>query len=83
MYLIIPAALGKIIMFLRSKVRRVRNADKLTTICEPTALQSGILNISQPYRPRRPVTEIASLSLWGALSDERSGLSIVSQSLHF
>jgi hypothetical protein len=49
--LILPAALGpgdytvltemstrniKIIMFLASKVRRVRRADNLTAICEPT-----------------------------------------------
>jgi hypothetical protein len=49
-YLIVPAALGsgvysvsnrneyrniKIIMFLGSKVRRVRSADNLTAICEP------------------------------------------------
>jgi hypothetical protein len=50
-YLILPAALGpgvysafnrneyqkhkNIIMFLRSKVRRVRRADNLTAICEP------------------------------------------------
>jgi hypothetical protein len=45
-YLILPAALGtgvylasnrniKIIMFLGSKVRRVRRAENLATICEP------------------------------------------------
>jgi hypothetical protein len=47
-------------MFLGSKVRRVRRADNLT-ICEPIARQCGILNISQPYRPPRLVTEIALL----------------------
>jgi hypothetical protein len=44
----------KIIKFLGSKVRRVLKADNLTAIC-------GILNISQPYRPPRPVTGIALL----------------------
>jgi hypothetical protein len=41
-------------MFLGSKVRLVRSADNLTAISEPR--QYGILNISQPYRPPRPVT---------------------------
>jgi hypothetical protein len=48
----------KIIMFLGSKVRRVRKADNLTVICEPMSIQCGILNISQSYRPPRPVTRI-------------------------
>jgi hypothetical protein len=54
MYLILPAAIGpevltqsltemstgniKIIIFLVSKVRRVRRADNLTAICEPNPI---------------------------------------------
>jgi hypothetical protein len=37
-------------MFLGNKVRPVRRADNLATICEPI-----VLNISQPYRPPLPV----------------------------
>jgi hypothetical protein len=48
-------------MFLGSKVGRARKADSLTTIYEPLSRKCGILNISQPYRPPRPVTGIALL----------------------
>jgi hypothetical protein len=43
-------------MFLESKVQRVRRADNLTATCELIVYEYGILNISQPYRPPRPVT---------------------------
>jgi hypothetical protein len=46
-------------MFLRSKVRQVRRAHNLTAICEPLSRQCETVNISQLYRPPRPVTGIA------------------------
>jgi hypothetical protein len=48
-------------MFLGSKVRLMRGADKLTAIYEPIVYsrQCGIINISEPCRPPRPVTGIA------------------------
>jgi hypothetical protein len=49
------------IMFLESKALPVLRADNLAAIFEPRVLQYGILNISQLYRPLRPVTEIALL----------------------
>jgi hypothetical protein len=48
------------IIFLGSKVRPVRRADNLTTICEPIVDNVGSLT-PQPYRPQRPVTGIALL----------------------
>jgi hypothetical protein len=57
-------------MFLGSQVRRVRRADNLTAICEPMSRQCGILNISQPYRPPRPVTGIGLLFFFLLLTDK-------------
>jgi hypothetical protein len=45
------------IMFLESRARRVRGVDNLAAICQPIIKQYGI-NLSQPYRLARPVTEI-------------------------
>jgi hypothetical protein len=45
-------------MFLQSKVRPVRRADNPAAICELIVQQCGIINISQPYRPPRPVMGI-------------------------
>jgi hypothetical protein len=43
-------------MFLGSKARPVLRADNLSAICESIVYKMWILNISQPYRPPRPVT---------------------------
>jgi hypothetical protein len=45
-------------LLLGDRTRPVRKAAILTAICE-LSRQRGILNISQPYRPRRPVTGMA------------------------
>jgi hypothetical protein len=49
-------------MFLWSKVLPVRRADNLIMpSLSRLSKQCGIFNISQPYRPPRPVTGIALL----------------------
>jgi hypothetical protein len=59
-------------MFLAVRARPERRADNLTAICETFAEQYGILNISQPYRPPRPVTGSASCEVRTGLSTAAS-----------
>jgi hypothetical protein len=60
MYLILPAALGprftQPIMFMGSGARPVHWATILPPSVSRMSRQGGVLNISQPYRPPRPVT---------------------------
>jgi hypothetical protein len=43
-------------MFMGIKARPVPKADNLTAIFDQSSRQCGILNISQLYKPPRPVT---------------------------
>jgi hypothetical protein len=49
------------IMFLGGRAQPGNRADNLAAICETLPIQSGTLNVSQPYRPPRPVTGITLL----------------------
>jgi hypothetical protein len=50
-------------LFLGTRAWLVCRADSLTAICELTVYTVWILNISQPYKPPRPVTRITLLLL--------------------
>jgi hypothetical protein len=47
-------------MFLETRALQARSSDNLTAVSR-LSRQCGIPNISQPYRPPRPVTGIALL----------------------
>jgi hypothetical protein len=51
------------IIFLGSEVQPVHRADNIAAICGQLSGQCGILNISLPYRPPKPVTGIAFTEL--------------------
>jgi hypothetical protein len=50
-------------MFVVNRARPVQEADSLPPSLSRLSSQCGIRNMSQPYRPARPVTRITSLTL--------------------
>jgi hypothetical protein len=66
------------IIFLGSKVRLVCTTDNLTAFVSLLSRQYGILNISQPYRPPRPVTGVTllhSICIYGRKDKSKSSWS--------
>jgi hypothetical protein len=71
-------------MFLGSKVRRVRRADNLTTpSVSRLSRQCGFLNISQFYRPPRPVMGIALLCIYSDITEVWQGDILLTKAIYY